>query len=80
MIITEDKGVTKLFCEELEQLLSEKISNEYKDFNVEEYIKTIEKGRKDLVYTKKIELHEDVLREYLPGSYPEALIISIGIL
>lgn len=78
--MAEDKSITKWFGDNLAKLLSNKIKIVYKDFDSEAYVKTIKKECKDLGYTKRIELHADVLREYLPPSYPKAVKILIEIL
>lgn len=78
--MVEDKSITKWFGDNLAKLLADKIKTVYNDFNSEEYIKTIKQKCENLSYTKRIELHADVLKEYLPQSYPEAVEILIGIL
>ena len=78
--MTEDKSITKWFGDNLAKLLADKINTVYKDFNSEKYIETIKRESKDLGYTKRIELHADVLREYLPQSYPKAVKILVDIL
>ncbi len=76
----EDKSITKWFGDNLAKLLADKINKVYKDFNSEKYIETIKRESKELGYTKRIELHADVLREYLPQSYSKAVKILIDIL
>lgn len=76
----EDKSITKWFGDNLAKLLADKINKVHKDFNSEKYIETIKREAKDLGYTKRIELHADVLREYLPQSYPKAVKILVEIL
>ena len=78
--MADDKSITKWFGENLAELLGDKIVNVYKDFDKTRYIKTIKKNCKDLGYTKRIELHADILREFLPEPYSEAIKILIAIL
>lgn len=78
--MAEDKSITKWFGDNLAKLLADKINTVYKNFNSEEYIETIKRESKDLGYTKRIELHADVLRKYLPQSYPKAVKILVDIL
>jgi 3-methyladenine DNA glycosylase AlkC len=78
--MAEDKSLTKWFGDNLAKLLADKINTVYKDFNSEKYIETIKLGSKELGYAKRIELHADALREYLPQSYPEAVKILVDIL
>ena len=78
--MADDKSITKWFGENLAELFGDKIVNVYKDFDKTRYIKTIKKNCKDLGYTKRIELHADILREFLPEPYSEAIKILIAIL
>jgi 3-methyladenine DNA glycosylase AlkC len=76
----EDKSITQWFGENLAELLGDKIINVSKDFDKTRYTQTIKKECKNLGYTKRIELHADILRELLPESYSEAIKILIAIL
>lgn len=78
--MAEDKGITKWFGDNLAELLANKICKVHKSFDKSSYIARIKKECKDLGYTKRIELHADVLRELLPQSYPKAIKILIPIL
>lgn len=78
--MTKDKSITKWFGDNLAELLADKILKTHKDFNKSKYTKTIKKECADLSYTKRVELHADVLKELLPQSYPKALRILISIL
>ena len=78
--MAEDTSITKWFGENLAELLGDKIINVYKDFDKTRYTQTIKKECKNLGYTKRIELHADILRELLPESYSEAIKILIAIL
>lgn len=80
MTLADDKSITKWFGENLAELLAGKIEALYKDFNSEKYINTIKQNCQKLGYSKRIELHADVLRELLPQTYPEAVKVLIGIL
>jgi len=78
--MAEDNSITKWFGDNLAKLLADKIKTVYKDFDSGEYIKLIKRGCINLSYTKRIELHADVLRELLPQTYPKAVKILVGIL
>lgn len=78
--MANDKSITKWFGENLAELLAEKIRTIYKDFDSKTYINTIKRECKNLGYTKRIELHADVLKEHLPQAYSKAIKILIGIL
>lgn len=78
--MAEDNGITKWFGDNLAKLIADKIKTVYEDFDGAKYIQTIKRECKDLSYTKRIELHADVLKEYLPQSYPKAVKILIEIL
>lgn len=78
--MAEDNSITQWFGDNLAKLLADKINTVYKDFDSREYIKTIKRDCKSLSYTKRIELHADVLRELLPQPYPKAVEILVGIL
>jgi len=69
--MAEDKSITKWFGENLAELLGDKIIKVYKNFDKTRYTQTIKKECKNLGYTKRIELHADILRELLPESYSE---------
>jgi 3-methyladenine DNA glycosylase AlkC len=76
----EEKSITKWFGDNLAKLLADKIKTVYMDFDIEKYIKIIKRECRNLSYTKRIELHADVLRELLPQSYPKAIKILVEIL
>jgi 3-methyladenine DNA glycosylase AlkC len=78
--MAEDKSITKYFGENLAKFLADKIIKVFEKFDKSGYTQKIKKESKDLVYTKRIELHADVLREFLPQSYSEAVQILISIL
>ncbi|MCU0644981.1 MAG: DNA alkylation repair protein [bacterium] len=78
--MVEDKSITKWFGENLAELLGDKIQKLYKDFDKTRYVKTIKKECKELGYTKRIELHADILKELLPQPYSQAIKILIAIL
>lgn len=78
--MAEDNSVKKWFGENLAQLLAEKITHVYDTFDSKRYISTIKNNCKELSYSKRVELHTDVLRQLLPESYPEAIDILVRIL
>jgi len=75
-----DNSITKWFGENLAILISDKIKPIYKDFDSQIYINTIQKDCQNLSYTKRIELHADSLRKFLPQDYPKAIGILTQIL
>jgi len=75
-----DKSITKWFGENLAILLSDKIKPIYSEFDSKAYVSIIKKECQDLSYTKRIELHADILRKLLPESYAQAVEILMQIL
>jgi len=75
-----DKSITKWFGENLAILLSDKIEPVYNEFDSKGYESIIKQECQDLSYTKRIELHADILRKLLPPSYCKAIEILMQIL
>jgi len=75
-----DKSITKWFGENLATLISDKIQPIYNEFDSKTYFSAIKKDCQDLSYSKRIELHADVLYQLLPESYPKAVNILMQIL
>lgn len=61
-------------------LLAKKISNAYRKFDSKGFIRDIKKEVVGKSYTQRIEVIADLLNEYLPEKYTEALAILIKIL
>lgn len=78
--MTAEKSISKWFGENLAELLSEKIIAVYKDFNKIKYIELIKMECGNLGYTQRIDLHANLLREFLPVSYKEAVFILMAVL
>ncbi len=78
--MAEDKSITKWFGSNLAVLLSEKIKKEYAGFDADSYIQEIKDECEGLTYTKRVELHSDFLKKYLPDNYKEAVEILVNIL
>jgi 3-methyladenine DNA glycosylase AlkC len=78
--MAEDKGLAQWFGTNLAELLADKIITIYPGFDTAAYIKTIKKECPELGYSKRIELHADVLYDLLPPAYPKAIQILIPIL
>ncbi len=76
----EDRSLKKWFGANLAELLSEKISVKCETFKSKAYIGSVKEKILELGYTKRIELHADMLNRYLPGSYPEKVKILLEIL
>lgn len=78
--MTKDNSVKRWFGENLAELLSNKIKPVYKSFDAEAYIKAVKERCSDMSYSQRVALHADLLKEYLPTSYPKALGILMKIL
>lgn len=76
----KDNGIAKWFGDNLAELLAQKIQGVWSEFDSQCYIKTIKTMCKDLSYTKRIELHAQILHQLLPQKYPEAVKILTSIL
>lgn len=76
----KDNGITKYFGVNLAELLSGKIIAVYKEFPQLKYIDAIEKEYKNLSYTKRIELHAEKLKNFLPQDYKKTCEIIKSIL
>ena len=76
----KEKSITQYFGANLAELLSDKISEVYKDFNKKEYIKAIYTNCGNLTYTQRIELHAEKLKLHLPENYKRAVKILMNIL
>ena len=73
-------SITEAFGENLAILLAEKISTVYKKFDAKGFVRDIKKQVIGKSYTQRIEVIADLLRQYLPEKYPEALQIILQIL
>jgi 3-methyladenine DNA glycosylase AlkC len=73
-------SITEAFGENLAIILADKILEVYPEFNKDGYAKEIKKECKDLAYTKRVELHAEKLKKFLPEDYLKALKILISIL
>lgn len=76
----KDNSIKKYFGVNLAELLSNKIGEVYEGFPKQDYINAIERNYKNLSYTKRIELHADELKNFLPGDYIKTSRILINIL
>lgn len=76
----KDNSISKYFGTNLAELLGEKIVEVYKDFPKQEYIDAVERQCGNLGYTKRIELHADELKSFMPQDYVKAINILLGIL
>lgn len=73
-------SISKVFGEPLAILLSNKIISVYKKFDSKGFISSTKKEVEGKSYTQRIEVIADLLKEYLPKKYSEALGILIKIL
>lgn len=81
--INPDTGkvsITEAFGENLAILLAEKISAVYKKFDAKSFIRDTKKEVVGKRYTQRIEVMANLLRQYLPEKYNEALAILSKIL
>ena len=80
IISTEDKSISRWFGSNLAQLLGEKIVMVYPQFDAEKYIQIINSKCVGLSYTNRIELHAQILHQFLPENYPKAIKVLTSIL
>jgi ribonuclease HIII len=73
-------SITEAVGESLAQILGEKIVQAYPEFDTKKYVSQIQQRGKNLNYTKRIELHAQVLKELLPQDYLKALEILTSVL
>lgn len=73
-------SITVIFGEKLAILLAEKISKIHKKFDSKGFIRDTKKKVVGKSYTQRIEVIADLLKEYLPEKYTEALAVLIKIL
>jgi 3-methyladenine DNA glycosylase AlkC len=81
--INPDTGkisITEAFGENLAILLAGKILEVYKDFNSKGFIRDTKKEVVGKSYTQRVEIIADLLKQYLPEKYPDALAILLEIL
>lgn len=78
--MAEDRSVKRWFGENLAEILSDKIKNVYCDFDKKSYITDIASKYENLEYSKRVELHADVLKNHLPKDYNESIKILMKIL
>ena len=76
----KDYSITKYFGENLAEILSQKILIVHKNFDSKIYIKSIKDKCQELSYTKRIELHADELKFFLPDNYKDAVRILVSVL
>lgn len=76
----KDNSITKYFGTNLAELLGEKIIEVYKNFPRQEYINAIERQCESLSYTKRVELHADELKNFMPQDYIKTINILLSIL
>ena len=73
-------SITEVFGENLAILLSEKIATVYKKFDSKGFVRDLKKEVIGKSYTQRNEIIADLLKDYLPEKYSEALAILIKIL
>ena len=78
--ITGRMSITVIFGESLALLLAEKISSVYKKFDAKGFVLSVKKEVEGKTYTQRVEAIADILKEYLPENYTDALAILMQIL
>lgn len=81
--INPDTGrisITEAFGDNLTLLLAKKISTVHKKFDAKNFIRDAKKEVVGKSYTQRIEVIADLLKQYLPEKYTEALAVLIKIL
>lgn len=72
--------ITELFGANLAELLAEKIKPVYPVFDAKGFVEAVGERTRSRTYTERIGIIADVLHEFLPSNYPEALAILMKIL
>ncbi len=72
-------SITEVFGENLAILLAEKILTVYKKFDSKSFVLDTKKQVISKSYTQRVEVLADLLKQYLPDKYPEALEILMKI-
>lgn len=78
--MAETIKITELFGANLAQILADKISPIYADFDSKGFISAVRKNTIDKTYTQRVEIIASELYNCLPSNYPEALAILMQIL
>lgn len=73
-------SITEAFGEQLAVLLAKKIATVYKEFDAKGFVKDAKKQVVAKRYTQRVDVLADLLKQYLPEKYPEALGILLQIL
>ncbi len=73
-------SITEAFGENIAVLLSEKILTVHKNFDSKGFVRDTKKAVAGKSYTQRVEVIADLLKQYLPEKYTEALAILINIL
>lgn len=73
-------SITEYFGSNLAELLSEKITKEFPDFNSKSFIENIDKLVVGKTYTQRVMVIAEQLRAHLPENYVDALSILVSIL
>lgn len=73
-------SITEAFGEDLAVLLAKKISTVYQKFDAKGFVRDTKKQVVDNSYTQRVGIIADLLKQYLPEKYPEALAMLLKIL
>jgi len=75
-----DNGITQYFGENLAEILADKILTVQSSFNKKGYVAQVKNLCQDLTYTQRIQLHAELLKDYLSDDYTEAVTTLVSIL
>lgn len=78
--VTGKISITEAFGENLAVLLANKIATVHKNFDSKSFVRSVKKEVVGKSYTQRVGIIADLLRQYLPEKYTEALGILLQIL
>jgi len=78
--MAEYKQLKFYFGKELAELLADKLTHVYQEFDKKDFVKSVSKGVKDLELKARVEVITDALAKYLPKKYKTAVNILLKIL
>ncbi len=75
-----DYSITEKFGANLAQLLAEKISKAYPEFNADRFIQDTDNRTVGQTYTQRVATLAELLKNYLPADYKKALPVLMAVL
>lgn len=73
-------SIAEAFGADLARLLAQKISAVHKGFDTKGFVRSVERGVMGKTYTERIALFADLLKQYLPERYTDAVVILMQIM